>query len=232
MRRTLNCLAVICFSLISLGTSAPVGAQEAKCPAITVDCPTVFLQQGELLTVTASLDGADPKLNLSYNWTINAGVIVGGQGTSSITVGEFPIGETFTATLEISGLDPSCQHSASCSLTTHLAPQSRRFDKFGDLAFRDEKKRLDYFAEQLKNEPGSQGYIMVYGKRGSPAGDAQERAARAKEYLVTKGGVAAERLVTLEGGDHDRLSVELWLAPQGARPPTPVDQYGESPDSN
>jgi hypothetical protein len=109
---------------------------------------------------------------------------------------------------------------------------SRRFDKYGDLAFADEKKRLDYFAEQLKNEPGSQGYIMVYGKRGAPAAEAQTRATRAKDYLVTKGGIVAERLETIDGGDHERLAVELWITPQGARPPSPLDQYGESRDSN
>ena len=118
-------------------------------------------------------------------------------------------------------------------MTAHyLPPPSRRFDKYGDLAFADEKKRLDYFAEQLKNEPASQGYIMVYGKRGAPAGEAEARAARAKDYLITTRGIVAERLVTIDGGDHDRLAVELWLTPEGGQPPSPLDQYGESRDSN
>jgi hypothetical protein len=234
MRHAFNSLAVVCFSLLNLSMSAPVvRSSNTQCPMITVDCPAQVVKQGETATITANVRGADPNLKLVYEWWISAGTIIAGQGTQTITIDTTGIaGETPTATVEVGGLDSSCGKTASCSLIPDCIVVSRRFDKYGDLAFADEKKRLDYFAEQLKNEPGSEGHIMVYGKRGARAGDAQARAARIKDYLITKARIEAERLLTIDGGDHERFAVELWITPQGAQPPSPLDQYGESKEGN
>lgn len=234
MRRTLKCLAMVCVSLLSLSMSAPVRSPGAECPTVMVDCPTSCYKPGQPFTVTASVTGGDPTKSLSYNWSVSSGTINSGQGTPSITLTQPTDCQIITATVEITGLDASCQNTASCSTTTDCCwiPVSRPFDKYGDLAFADEKKRLDYFAEQLKNEPDSQGYILVYSKRGARAGEAQARATRAKDYLVTKGGIVAERLVTIDGGDHERLAIELWITPQGGRPPSPLDDQGEPRESN
>lgn len=232
MRRIYKCLAIVCVSLMSLSMSVPVRTPGAECPTITVDCPTDCPGAGDTFTVTANVTGADPtSLKLSYNWSLSSSTIIGGQGTPTITCIKAEDDQSVTATVEVGGLDSSCQNSASCFWVCDR-PVSRRFDKFGDLAFADEKKRLDNFAEQLKNEPLSQGYILVYGKRGARAGEAQARAARAKDYLVTKGGIVAERLLTIDGGDHERLAIELWIAPQGAQPPPPLDDHGEPLESN
>jgi hypothetical protein len=233
MRRAFSCLAVVCFSLLSLTVSASAQSPDKTCPTITVDCPTVFLKSDDPFMVMASVSGADPKAELTYNWTINVGKIQSGQGTSKIEVdrSEAPW-QTFTATVEIGGLDAACQKTASCSYISHAAPVSRRFDKYGDLVFADEKKRLDYFAEQLKNEPGAHGYILVYSKRGAPAGEAGARATRARDYLVSKLGIAAEQLATIDGGAHERLAVELWITPQGGRPPSPVNDQGDEVEGN
>lgn len=233
MRRTFKCLAVICLSLLSLSMSASPQSPTTKCPSIRVECPTNILQPGDPFTVTANVTDADPKLNLIYRWSVSAGIIAGGQGTPTITMDTTGTGtETITATVEIEGLDSSCANTASCSYITCAAPVSRRFDKYGDLAFADEKKRLDNFAEQLKVEVGSNGYIVAYSKRGTRAGEAQTRADRAKDYLITKRGIVAERLVTIDGGDHVRFSLELWITPQGGRPPTALDDEGEPSESN
>lgn len=227
MRSAYKCLALICFSLISLGMSAHAQQSPAtKCPSITVDCPTLIPQAGQPFTITANVADADPSLNLTYNWSVSAGIITGGQGTSTITLDTTgTTGQTITALLEITGLDSTCVNTASCTHISDPAPVSRRFDKFGDLAFADEKKRLDYFAEQLQNEPGSMASIIVYGKQNAPrAGEAQARADRAKEYLVNKRSIAAERITTIDGGTRSRLIVELWITPQGALPPQPEEQ--------
>lgn len=230
MRHAFNCLAVICFSLLSLGMSTPTRPPAAECPTITVDCATECFEVGDTYTVKANVSGADPTAKLTYTWSVTSGNIISGQDTPTLTAVKAEGDQSTTITVEVGGLDSSCQKTASCSLSICGTPVSRRLDKYGDLAFADEKKRLDYFAEQLKNEPGSQGYIMVYGKRGARAGEAQARATRAKDYLVTKGGIVAERLLTIDGGDHEKFSIELWITPQGGQPPSPVDQYGEAPE--
>jgi hypothetical protein len=75
--------------------------------------------------------------------------------------------------------------------------EARRFDEYGNLSFYDEKARLDNFAIQLRFEPTSSGYIIVYGTCGR---EAEARTVRSKNYLVTKRRIDAGRLVTIDAG--------------------------------
>ena len=96
------------------------------------------------------------------------------------------------------------------------APVAKRFDEYGNIRFNDEKARLDNYAIQLQNEPGSTGTIIVYG---SCAGEAQQRGDRAKDYLVNTRGIEAGRITVIDGGCRAELKVELWIVPQGSAPP-------------
>jgi hypothetical protein len=184
------------------------------CPMVSVSCPS-DVDLGSPITFTASVS-ADA--NVTYNWSVSAGTITGGQGTNSITVDTAGLGgQTVTATVELGGLDPSCSRTASC--TTGVRPPTPvpvKFDEYGNIKFNDEKARLDNYAIQLQNQPGSQGYILAYG---SCAGEAQARADRAKDYMVNTRGIDGGRLVTVDGGCRSDLTVELWLVPTGATPP-------------
>ena len=167
-------------------------------------------------------------MNVTYNWSVSAGTITSGQGTSSITVDTDGLGgQTVTATVELGGLDPSCARTGSC--TTGIiapVPPAVKFDEYGDITFNDEKARLDNYAIQLQNQPGSQGYIIAYG---TCVGDglcthkscivAQKRADRAKDYLVNTRGIDAGRIMTVDGGCRTAVDVELWVVPTGAVAP-------------
>lgn len=192
------------------------------CPEIDVSCPTGLTEQGTPVTFTANVRGGDPNASITYNWTVSAGTIKSGQGTTSIEVDTTGLGgQTVTGTVELGGLAPECKSSASCSAQISAPPQPRKFDEYGNIAFNDEKARLDNFAIQLQNEPGSQGYIIAYGGRKGRAGEAQARADRAKNYLVNTRGIDSGRLVTVDGGYREDLTVELWIVPTGATPPPP-----------
>ena len=184
------------------------------CPTVSVSCPS-DVDLGSPITFTASVSG---DASVTYNWSVSAGTISSGQGTSSITVDTAGLGgQTVTATVELGGLDPSCSRTASC--TTGVRPPNPvavKFDEYGNIKFNDEKARLDNYAIQLQNQPGSQGYILAYG---ACAGEAQARADRAKDYLVNTRGIDAGRLVTVDGGCRSELTVELWVVPTGATPP-------------
>ena len=145
---------------------------------------------------------------------MSAGTITSGQGTTSITVNTANLGgQTVTATVEVAGLDPSCSRTGSSSTGIKAPPKPpRKFDEYGNIRFNDEKARLDNFAVQLQNEPGSTGYIIGYGSCGS---EGLDRANRAKDYLVNTRGVDAGRIVVVDGGCRSELLVQLWLAPQG-----------------
>ena len=98
---------------------------------------------------------------------------------------------------------------------------ARKFDEYSNLPFSDEKARLDNFAIHLRKEPQFKGYITVYaGPRARP-GEAQTRAKRAKDYLVKAHGIEVARIVTIDGGNRDRLEVELYALPSSLSPPTP-----------
>jgi len=189
-----------------------------------VSCPAE-VELGAPVTFTASVNG---DANVTYNWTVSAGTISSGQGTSSITVDTNGLGgQSVTATVELGGLDPSCSRTASCTASVKPAPQApRKFDEYGNIKFNDEKARLDNYAIQLQNEPTSQGYIIAYG---ACEGEAQARADRAKDYLVNTRGIDGGRLVTVDGGCASELKVELWIVPTGATAPTASNANPVSP---
>jgi len=193
------------------------------CPTVSVSCPSE-VGPGAPITITAQAgDG-----NVTYNWSISAGTITSGQGTSTITVDTAGIsGQTVTSTVEVGGLDPSCSRTASCSTGIRpLPPVARKFDEYGNIRFNDEKARLDNYAIELQNQPGSGGTIVAFG---TCAGEAQARADRAKDYLVNTRGIDAGRLTTVDGGCREALAVELWIVPNGAAAPTPTNSATVDP---
>ena len=191
---------------------------EAPCPQVSVSCPS-DVEQGSPITFTASVTGGDTSVTGTYNWSVSAGTISSGQGTSTITVDTTGIGgQTVTASVDVGGYPPACATTASCStqVKTPIVVTPRKFDEYGNIRFNDEKARLDNFAIQLQNEPGSEGYIIAYG---TCAGEGQARADRAKNYLVNTRGVDAARIFTIDGGCRADLTVELWIRPTGATAP-------------
>ena len=110
---------------------------------------------------------------------------------------------------------------ASCSVSLPLEIKSRKFDEYYDIARNDEKARLDNYAIQLQNEPGAQGYIIVYPSQKAKANEAQERATRISDYLVNSRGIDASRFTITMARARENWMVELWIVPQGATPPVP-----------
>ncbi len=182
------------------------------CPNIASSCPDA-VDQGTPITFTATVGPGTPPAS-TFNWTVSAGTITSGQGTTSITVStDNAGGQSITATLEVGGVDPSCGRTTSCTTAVKPPPlKPRKFDEYGNIRFNDEKARLDNFAVQLQNEPTTRGYIIGYGSCGA---EGQTRADRAKGYLVNTRGIDAGRLEVVDGGCLPQLLVQLWLAPQG-----------------
>ena len=198
------------------------------CPTLSISCPTDQVLAGTPATVSVTLSGGDPNANPTYNWTVSAGTISSGQGTPTITIDTTGLeGQNVTATVEIGGLPPECDRSRSCSFS--VKPKEigcRKFDEYSDLRFNDEKARLDNFAIQLQQEPGSQGYYVIFG---SCDGEADQRSTRAIDYLVNNRGIDRGRVTVVNGGCRETLTVELWICPTGAAAPTPNNTATVSP---
>ena len=191
------------------------------CPAIEISCPTtVGIDQP--ITFTSRYTGGTPaNVTPVYNWSVSAGTIIDGQGTSTIKVDTTGLGgQTVRATLSMGGYNLEC--SADCVVSIPLPKlTSRKFDEFPDIQRNDEKARLDNFAIELQNDPTATAYVIVYPGRTSKRGDVQHHSSRIVEYLVHSRGLDERRIVTLVGTPRDQLHVELWITPQGATPPTP-----------
>jgi hypothetical protein len=92
---------------------------------------------------------------------------------------------------------------------------SRKFDEYSNLSFDEEKKHLNDFSTQLQSERNAKGYIIAYAGRRARIGEAQAQADRAKNYLVKERGIEARRIVWIDGGYREELTVELWVRPNG-----------------
>jgi hypothetical protein len=186
-----------------------------------MNCPTDLVDAGQPINYSVNARGGDPNASVSYNWTVSAGRITSGQGTPSITVDTSGLsgGGQVTATAELGGLAPECNRTTSCTVQINNPPRARKFDEYGNIAFNDEKARLDNFAIELQGNPDAMGYIIAYGGRRARVNEAQARANRAKDYLVNTRQIDSGRIVTVDGGHREDLTVELWIVPRGADAP-------------
>lgn len=133
------------------------GAEQAysqSCPQFSVACPDSITP--DPVNFVVRVTGDDPSNKLTFKWTVSAGKIISGQGTSSISVEPTGFeGKTITATVEVGGIPEGCGNLASCATPTVCPPPptARKFDEYGDLSWAEERARLDKFAEHL--EPGN-----------------------------------------------------------------------------
>jgi len=99
-------------------------------------------------------------------------------------------------------------------------PVSTKFDEYGSVGGCDHGARLDNFAIQLQNQPGSTAYIFAY----APEEIGKDFLEIAKVYLVMSRGISPDRIMTVYGGRNDVLSeprIQLWITPPGAARPKP-----------
>ena len=107
---------------------------------------------------------------------------------------------------------------------TKTTPDVFWLDKYGNIAWEDEKARLDNFAIQLMHDPNEIGYFYVRSGRVSCRGEAQARAVRAKNYMTKVRNADGNRIIWRDIGYGDGFEVSIWLAPRG-KPPLYVPDY-------
>ena len=92
----------------------------AACPALSVSCPD-DVETDKPITFVANVTGGEPDANTTITWTLTAGKIISGQGTSTITVSASETEQRgLTATASLTGADPSCSTAtASCTIKIH-----------------------------------------------------------------------------------------------------------------
>jgi hypothetical protein len=215
---SLDCAAFASVGVVVLECPPPP-PPAPSCPQVRVSCPDHATEKAAA-TFSANLSGGTPGVAATYNWTVSNGHIVSGQGTSSITVDTAGLaGQTITASVDVGGYGIPCP--ASCSVSLPIEETSKKFDEYYDIARNDEKARLDNYAIELQNEPGRQGYIIVYPARKAKSNEAQQRAERISDYLINSRAIDPSRFTVKIGAARESWLTELWVVPQGAAPPLP-----------
>jgi hypothetical protein len=91
-------------------------------------------------------------------------------------------------------------------------------DKYGNIAWEDEKAHLDNFAIQLMKDPNLIGYYYVMVGTKSCKGEGQARAHRAKNYMTKVRHVDWARIIWRDIGYGDDFEVSIWLSQRGKAP--------------
>ena len=199
-----------------------VNCTPPSCPSISISCPDK-VEINQPLEFCVSAAGGSPNVRQVYNWSVSAGRIISGEGTNCITVDTTGLaGQSVRATLDMPGYsDLNC--SATCIVQIpNEPPKCRKFDEYSKIARNEEKARLDNYAIELQNDPTTMAYVVVYPERAAKAGEVQRRSSIVIDYLANSRGIDKQRVTVIIGPARDQLTLELWVCPQGARPPRNV----------
>ncbi|HJQ27134.1 MAG TPA: hypothetical protein VKA60_24815 [Blastocatellia bacterium] len=112
-------VGVVFLSLSGASFHTAAQQSQSRCPTTKMTCPDT-VKVGEKLTFTANVEGGDKNVTPTYNWTVSAGAISSGQGTSTITVEtkELAANSSVTATVELGGYDRECGYGSTVQSCT------------------------------------------------------------------------------------------------------------------
>lgn len=197
--------------------AASLAQDNRTCPEIELKGPSGAILRGETLTYTVHVKTSDSN-NLTYNWTVTAGEIIGGQGTSRITIKPpTKLDWSLTTTVEIKGLSEGCPDSESETMYVDPPPEAKKIDEFGTATNGNVKMRFDSFMLELQNDPTAQGYILNYGSDR----EIQKRERQIRNAIAFR-KYDAQRITLVRGGEtEETIKTQFWIVPAGATPPTP-----------
>ena len=185
------------------------------CAEVSVTGPSGLVRAGETMTFTANTSGGNVA---TYNWSVDAGTIVSGQGTPSITV-QTTAGQTgnVTATLKTTGDCPDCARTVSAVGSIETPREASLIDTIGAATDDDIKARFDALRVALSNDPTATAVIINYGTA---------RQITTRERQIQKAirflSIDASRVTVLRGGDKGTgIETQVFIVPAGVTPPTP-----------
>ena len=185
-------------------------------PNLKVICSETRLRAGEKTVFTADLKPTST--SATYNWTVSAGTITKGQGTSAIKV-ETPADfeGSLTATVEIGNVYFEII-TDSCTVDFIPSPKAKLSAEFPYSTQGYIKMMLDgTFFLELQNDPTAQGYIFIFPK--TPREKAMIEKIVRNQIKVRS--FDATRITFAEGEKNSRSIIQFWIVPAGAEVPSP-----------
>ena len=105
-------------------------ATAQNCPSISVSAPSSNVKEGTAATFSVNVSGGRADMSVTYNWSISAGTIESGQGTSVISVNTSGLGgQNITATVELGGLPAECVRTSSATTGVDGAPAAEQYTR-------------------------------------------------------------------------------------------------------
>ncbi len=185
------------------------------CADINITGPAGLVRAGDTMTFTANVSGGNVA---TYNWSVDNGEIISGQGTNTITVQTTAtMTGNVTATLDTTGDCPECARTVTGIGSIETLPEAQLIDTINAASNDDIKARFDALRIALSNDPAAQGYIINYGTARQIA--TRERQIRTAISFLR---IDPSRVTIVRGGDRGTgIETQVFVVPAGATPPTP-----------
>ena len=197
----------ICFAQEQANTQPP-------CPVFAVQEPGVIPKPNEKIRFYVvfsdkNFDASD----LKFNWSVSAGKIIGGQGTSSIFVTQK---EAITVTVHLQGLALNCADAASGTISYDPPPKPNS-KEYLKISFREETEKITKFADEMENDPAAVALIIKIFPRKLSKKNAYLNLQRVLTQLENQ-KIDKERInFVMTYGKQEKTI--LWLIPAGATLP-------------
>ncbi len=196
------------------GIAQPVG--DSDCPVIVVDGPAGIVAPGETAMYSARIDTKGKQLDLQHIWSVSAGEIVTGQGTTQVEIRRLEK-EALTVSLEVKGVPAGCPSIASDTMIVDPAPDAVKLDQFYGSGLDIDKAALDKIIEIIREYPNDQLYVFFGHKRGLPVETAKQRERDVFTSLTTSGLDGGR--ITFHRVNENIEIIQFWRVPPGANNP-------------
>lgn len=213
-------LAVLVFGRGSYAQNSEVPIA-SDCPEIIVIGPSGVSTPGGLIRFIVELS-PEPTSNLTYHWRTSAGKVDEGQSTKSIGVRYLleMRGTSLSATVKVSGLPSQCNDSASELTPLIWDPGPELIAEFSIPITTIHQRNLRKVADEQKNDPNGQIYIIEYFPPGT-----SERAINLKKNKILTFMVKTLKVdgpaITIVTSEADRRFTRIYRVPPGADNPMP-----------
>lgn len=148
-------LSYISLLIVTLFSTA-FAQNNSPCPKVEFILPNSAIYPGDKMPFSISLSDEAKNLNLEYKWTVSAGAIIEGQGTSSIKVATTGLEAILIkATVEIKSFPNGCLNTFSENgVVASRLPSCPIYDEYNEADDWTEKlSKIDITMTVLENVP-------------------------------------------------------------------------------
>lgn len=187
--------------------------ENLPCPEIKIVGPDNTVNSGEDIIFTLNVGNSD---KITYNWAVNNGTIIEGQGTPVIKVDTTGLADVaISATVEVKGLPQNCESvAAATAIVTPVCRLPRTLDQYEKLPFAEEKLRIANVAIELENVSDSMAVFMIYYTEKDNLQDLKSRLLNIAKLLTEKHGIAENRFSFILT-QQDGYSTTIYHSPVG-----------------